>query len=233
MEQLWCFIGLVSRYNISEHSVDNAIFGANSYHPGKTGGVVAAAIAKRTSELSTNAAWRIPFSLFPIIPAIVSFLVWFIPEVNAIWYFRSLFSNSSDIRTQSPRWLLLKGHRNEAIAALKRLRRCQVSNEEIRDEIDYLATACQPYQQQANFKDLFAPLNWKRTWVVIMVNVFQQITGQAFASQYGTLFVKSLNTLQPFSITMGTNAIDIVALFICLATSDFLGRRFVPLCSFL
>jgi MFS transporter, SP family, sugar:H+ symporter len=113
--------------------------------------------------------------------------------------------------------------------ALKRLRKYQVSEVEIQRQLDKLAEATAVEQQTSNFADIFTLLNRKRTWVVILVNVFQQATGQAFASQFGALFVKSLKTLQPFSITMGTNAIDIGALLICLVTSDVLGRRSVCL----
>jgi MFS transporter, SP family, sugar:H+ symporter len=113
--------------------------------------------------------------------------------------------------------------------ALKRLRRDQVPEVEIQRELDNLAEATSPQQQASTFADIFTLSNRKLTWIVILVNFFQQATGQAFASQFGTLFVKSLKTLQPFSITIATNAIDIGALLICLVTSDVLGRRSVCL----
>jgi SP family sugar:H+ symporter-like MFS transporter len=123
----------------------------------------------------------------------------------------------------------LKNRREDAAVALKRLRKDHKSEEEIQSELDELAEVLSIQREDSSFKDIFTRLNRKRTWVVISMNFFQQATGQAFASQFGTLFVKSLKTLQPFSITMGTNAIDVGALLICLATVDMFGRRYVYL----
>lgn len=64
-----------------------------------------------------------------------------------------------------------------------------------------------------------------RTIIVILLLFFQQSTGQSFASQYGTLFVKALDTINPFNVTLGTNAIDIGGILLCMISADRFGRR--------
>lgn len=75
------------------------------------------------------------------------------------------------------------------------------------------------------FLSIFNHSNLQRTLTVIFLLFFQQSTGQSFASQYGTLFVQALHTVNPFSVTLGTNAIDIAGILCCIALADRLGRK--------
>ncbi|KAJ5604620.1 sugar transport protein [Penicillium lagena] len=171
----------------------------------KVGGFVVTAITRGTSTIPNNASWRIPFGLILIIPAIVISLIWFTPE--------------------SPRWLLLRDRQEDALKSLTRLKHKNTSLENIQVEFDELSRRVSAQLQRRRFRDLFVAQNRQRTFVVIIMNFFQQASGQAFASQYGTLFVKALKTVNPFSVTLGTNATDIGALVISLLTIDILGRR--------
>lgn len=47
----------------------------------QTGGLIVNCIARGTSTMTTNAAWRIPMGLFFVVPTIIIGCVWFIPEV--------------------------------------------------------------------------------------------------------------------------------------------------------
>lgn len=82
-----------------------------------------------------------------------------------------------------------------------------------------------------NFFTIFTRPHIRRTVIVIFLLFFQQSTGQSFASHYGTLFVKALHTVNAFSVTLGTNAIDIVAILVCMLLADQLGRRPVLIAS--
>jgi hypothetical protein len=171
----------------------------------KVGGLVVTSIARGTSQISTDAAWRIPFGLFFVIPVTVCSLIWLTPE--------------------PPRWLLLKDRPEDALANLKRLKNDSTSDDQIQYEFGELSHIVAIQLQSHKFRDIFVFPNGKRTFIIVMINFFQQTTGQAFASQYGTLFVKMLHSVNPFSITMGLNAVDIGALLICMASTDKLGRR--------
>lgn len=48
----------------------------------QVGGLIINAVARGTGIIQTNAAWRIPFGLFYIIPVVVACCVWFVPEVS-------------------------------------------------------------------------------------------------------------------------------------------------------
>lgn len=171
----------------------------------KCGGLLVTGIARATKSITTNAAWRIPFGLFLVIPSIICCLIWFTVE--------------------PPRWFLLRDRPEEALQALRHLNSKDTSEEVLRQEFDVLSYKVAQQLQKRSFKDLFTKENRQRTFVVAMCNFFQQATGQAFASQYGTLFVKQLKTINPFSVTLGTNAVDIGAIIISALLIDQVGRR--------
>ena len=171
----------------------------------KVGGLIVTSITRGTSSIQSNAAWRIPFGLLLIIPFTVLCLIWFTPE--------------------SPRWLLLRDCRSEALEALVRLKRKDASRDDVQVEFDILSGKVSQQLQKKRVRDLFTPQNRQRTFVVAAANFFQQATGQAFASQYGTLFVKQLKSINPFSVTLGTNAVDIGAICISGLSIDRVGRR--------
>ncbi|PWY90229.1 sugar transport protein [Aspergillus heteromorphus CBS 117.55] len=171
----------------------------------KIGGLVVTGIARGTSGITNNSAWQIPFGLILIVPCIVLSLVWFTPE--------------------SPRWLLLRDRQEDALTSLTRLRPESASLQDIQNDFEELSQKVAAQMQKRRFKDLFTPTNRMRTFVVVAANFFQQASGQAFASQYGTVFVKELKSVNAFSITLGTNAVDIFALLISTGLSDVVGRR--------
>lgn len=133
------------------------------------GGFVINAVCKGTSGIQDNRAWRIPLGLFYIVPTIVLSLIFFTPE--------------------SPRWLLKQGRTEEARENLRKLRVGRFTEEQIELEFRELEAALsrEATFEKGKFREVFQGINLKRTTLVILVNFFQQATGQAFASQYGTI----------------------------------------------
>lgn len=79
--------------------------------------------------------------------------------------------------------------------------------------------------EKGAFKELFQGVNLKRTAIVIAISFFQQATGQAFASQYGAIFIKSLGTINTYNFTIITSCIGAL---VCLCSNFFndkIGRR--------
>ncbi|KIW18021.1 hypothetical protein PV08_02308 [Exophiala spinifera] len=171
----------------------------------KLGGLIISVIANRTSQVNTNWAWRIPFSLFFIVPTIVASLIWFLPE--------------------SPRWLVLRDRHDEAAKSLRRLRKPETSDAQLMAELDELETAVAQQPHKGKFMEVFRGTHLRRTMIACMVNFFQQASGQSFSSQYGTLFVKGLGGVDPFTINMVNNAMNVIGIVICLLLSDRFGRR--------
>ncbi|OLN86397.1 High-affinity glucose transporter RGT2 [Colletotrichum chlorophyti] len=169
------------------------------------GGLVINSICRGTSSFQDSRAYRIPFGLFYVIPTIVISLIWFIPE--------------------SPRWLLLKDRVEDARKAHYLLREGTMPDADIDLEFARIQQALLDEPEQGRTKELFQGVNRKRTAIAVGMSFFQQATGQAFASQYGAVWVKSLGTLNPFDVTLGSSALTSGLIITSLLLSDRIGRR--------
>lgn len=128
---------------------------------------------------------------------------------------------------QSPRWLLIKDRPKEAMRVLRLLREGKFTDEQIETEYATIVNALQNTVAQGSFKDIWRGTNLRRTYIVIGANVFLQATGQLFISLYGALFVKSLGTVNPFTITAVIAATNVSTAGLSMLLTDRLGRRLV------
>ncbi|KAJ9416909.1 RGT2-sensor of high external glucose concentration [Fusarium oxysporum] len=175
------------------------------------GGLVINSICFGTSSLPDNRAWRIPLGMFYIVPSIVVAGIWFVPE--------------------SPRWLLRKNRVEEARKSLQQIREGAFTDEEIDAEFTELKVSLEQETEQGRFVELLRGINLKRTLIVMAVNFYQQAGGQAFVSQYGTIYVKSLGTINPFGFSLITSAISIISITCILLWTDIVGRRVLMMAS--
>ncbi|PWY93218.1 sugar transporter [Aspergillus sclerotioniger CBS 115572] len=169
------------------------------------GGFTMNCICRSTSALATNAAWRIPFGIFSVVPTLVMSLIWLIPE--------------------SPRWLLTKGRVEEAREALYKLRSGAFSDEEIAEEFRALQFALAIEPEQGKSHEIFQGANRKRTAIIVIMNFLQQATGQSFVSSYGAVFVKSIGSVNPFDMTIINSVVNVLMLGVNLCLNDWAGRR--------
>jgi hypothetical protein len=95
-----------------------------------------------------------------------------------------------------------------------------------REEFSLPQKGLEEEPEQGHFKELFSNVNRKRTAIVVGLNFFQQATGQAFASQYGTLYVKSLQTINSFNFNVINGFIGLCVIIVCLFLNDRVGRRY-------
>ncbi|KIX06960.1 uncharacterized protein Z518_04936 [Rhinocladiella mackenziei CBS 650.93] len=166
-------------------------------------------VARGTGSMENNAAWRIPFGLFYIIPSCVAACIWFVPE--------------------SPRWLIMKDRPEQAMQTLRKLRRGKFSDDEIAAEFQMILAGINQEHEKGTFVDMFRGVNLKRTFIVLGCNFFLQSTGSIFVSVYGAIFVKSLGTINPFTITCTTAAVNFWVGILAMALVDKLGRRIMLL----
>ncbi|KAL4932197.1 general substrate transporter [Aspergillus undulatus] len=169
------------------------------------GGVVINATCYGTSRITDNRAWRIPLGLFYIVPTIIAASIFFLPE--------------------SPRWLLQQSKVEEARDSLHKFREGTFTEQQIDEEFRGLEFALENETEQGRFIELFQGKNLKRTFIVVVVNFFQQATGQAFTSQYGGVYVRSLSIFNPQLFTLMSSCIAAGTMIFVLLVADKLGRR--------
>ncbi|KAI8313040.1 MFS transporter fmqE [Colletotrichum sp. SAR11_59] len=187
------------------------------------GTLIVNSVCRGTSTLEGNASWRIPMGLFYVIPVIVMCLIFFIPEV--IPRSSTLWCTKTNLLEKSPRWLLTQDRVEEAHASLKKLRVGTITDAEIDEQFAALQYALKQEVEQGKYWELFKGVNLKRTAVVMVMNFFQQATGQAFASTYGAIFIKDIGTVNPFTMTIVNAIVNLVMVFIGLYLTDRVGRR--------
>lgn len=169
------------------------------------GGIVINSICYGTSHLPDNRSWRIPLGLFYVVPTVIAASIWFIPE--------------------SPRWLIRNGRVEEAHKSLEKLRQGAFSEEEIDNEFRELEFALENETEKGKLIEVFQGLNLKRTLIVVAVNFFQQSTGQAFSSQYGGVYVRTLRIFNPMLFTLMTSCFTGTVMVFTLLLNDRVGRR--------
>ncbi|KAM0257773.1 hypothetical protein ACHAPA_011569 [Fusarium lateritium] len=119
----------------------------------------------------------------------------------------------------------------EAWKSLQQIRAGAFTDEEIEAEFTELKVSLEQETEQGRFIELLRGNNLKRTLIVMAVNFYQQAGGQAFVSQYGTIYVKSLGTINPFGFSLITSAISIVSITCILLWTDIVGRRVLMMAS--
>ncbi|EFQ99026.1 hypothetical protein MGYG_02038 [Nannizzia gypsea CBS 118893] len=171
------------------------------------GGLIMSLICRATIRLDGNAQWQIPLALFGFVPLVVSLLIWFIPE--------------------SPRWLLVKGRHEDSLKALRTLRDGRFTEDQIMAEYTGLRTrlGLESTQQKGSYADCFRGTDLRRTIIAIGVNVFLQATGQVFTARYSAVYIKSLGTVDPFTITIVNQLVNLLGVTISMLLVDHLGRR--------
>lgn len=128
--------------------------------------------------------------------------------------------------SQSPRWYALKDRHEDALKALTRLRKGKYTEEAIAQELEHMVAGIQREVEQGTFMDMFHDRQTtKRTMVVVGVNFFLQSTGSLFSSVYGAYFIRSLNMINPFTVTLITSAISLVSCLLAMVLVDRWGRR--------
>lgn len=75
------------------------------------------------------------------------------------------------------------------------------------------------------FWDLWKGSNLKRTLITCFVNFFLQLTGNTFANKYGTIYIKSLGSLDPFVMTVVNQLVNLMGVVFSMSLVDKMGRR--------
>ncbi|KAL4780393.1 general substrate transporter [Aspergillus varians] len=175
------------------------------------GSFIMSCITFKTSQWDTDACWKVPTAVLFIIPSLVLLLAWRLPE--------------------SPLWLLRKGRDEHALKQLKYLYGVKPGYAAEDDLSAIKATIeAKDASQKGRWADLFRGTNKltirkRRLMIVGVVQSLNQLTGQAFATKYGVVFIKTLGTINPYTFNLISDAIALTAPFLIFVMVDRVGRR--------
>ncbi|EED21913.1 sugar transporter, putative [Talaromyces stipitatus ATCC 10500] len=90
--------------------------------------------------------------------------------------------------------------------------------------------------EKGSWRDIVRGTNLRRTTIVVIVQCLNQLTGQAFATQYGVVFIRTLGTIDPYKFTLISHAIHVLGPLLTFFLVGRIGRRrmyliFSSLCS--
>lgn len=168
------------------------------------GQVVSTLVTFGTQHIDGDRGWRVPVGLQFLMPSLILGMLPFLPE--------------------SPRWLLSQNRRGDAVKSLKKLR-TKASEQAIELEIEAIAHA-HSSETKGSWGEVFNKANRIRTAVAVLVMFGQQITGQAFPSQYGVIFYQSQGFgSRAFVFNVASNIIGLGAVIFTWFYVDGFGRR--------
>ncbi|KAJ6780539.1 hypothetical protein PWT90_03176 [Aphanocladium album] len=171
------------------------------------GQLIASLINLGTKSIPGDASWRIPVGLQLVTPAVLLALWPLVPE--------------------SPRWLLAKNREAEAQKSLRRLQ-SNLSEGELARSLQTLRESL-ANTQKGPWREVFDQHNRLRTFIAVVAMFGQQITGQAFVSQYAAVFYQRNGfASQALLFTMLSNVTGLAGTVLAWTVVDGFGRR-VPL----
>ncbi|MBT2573070.1 sugar porter family MFS transporter [Bacillus sp. ISL-51] len=139
-----------------------------------------------------------------------------IAALPAVFLFVGMFKVS-----ESPRWLVSKGRKEEALHVLKRIR----DEKKARSELEEIESAFNKEAEieQATFKDLTVPWVRRIVFIGIGIAVVQQITGVNSIMYYGTQILKDAG-FQTEAALVGNIANGVISVLATFAGIWLLGK---------
>lgn len=171
------------------------------------GQTIASLVNYGTKNIPNDSSWRIPVGLQFVMPVILLCLWPLVPE--------------------SPRWLLAKNREKDAIKSLTRLR-SNASEQELQEKLQVLRNSL-ANTEKGPWREVFNKKNRLRTLIAVIAMFGQQITGQAFVSQYAAVFYQRNGFAnQAFLFTLVSNITGLAGTALAWFVVDGFGRRYAP-----
>ncbi|SDS34423.1 MFS transporter, SP family, arabinose:H+ symporter [Mucilaginibacter mallensis] len=123
---------------------------------------------------------------------------------------------------ETPRWLVKKGFKQEALLILTKISGSVAANQEI-EEIDNTFKR----EKDSGLKLLFSKTYRPVLFIGILIAVFQQVTGINSILYYAPVIFKEtgLSTASSLLQTIGIGVVNVIATFIAIGLVDKVGRK--------
>lgn len=123
---------------------------------------------------------------------------------------------------ETPRWLCMKGRRDEALATLKTLR---VSDEIAELEILDVEASLEMHSEDGSWSDLFKGTNLRRTIISVTIPTIESWQGQSFMGNYLVVFLISLGVTNQYLLATLLQAVILIMVTLTFWAPDKIGRR--------
>lgn len=174
------------------------------------GGLIAAGTVYGTSTMSSDWAWKTVIVLQIIIPVLLLCGVWFVPE--------------------SPRWLLSKNRRSDALSALAFIRHGSATHSEVEVELILLEEALREQVEAhhaTSWLDCMRGSNGRRTFIAVGVQCLQQSQGAAFLNTYLVVFLKQIGIPNTLKVNVAYMCANLAGATLAFYLTDKIGRRYM------
>lgn len=166
------------------------------------GAVTATGVIYHTYAKTDTGAWKIVMGLQMIFAILILATLPMIPE--------------------SPRWLCMKGRRDEALAVLQSLR---TTEETAELELLDIEAALEVHNNDSSWADLFRGANLRRTIISVAIPVIEAWQGLSFIGNYLVVFFISLGSTNVYELVLLINSCLLITITFFFWAPDYFGRR--------
>jgi len=166
------------------------------------GALLASGIVYNTHALESEAAYKVVMGVQLIFPVLLLIALPWVPE--------------------TPRWLCMKGRREEALTVLKTLR---TSDEIAELEIMDVEASLEMHTDDSSWLDLFRGTNLRRTTIAIVLPTIEAWQGQSFMGNYLIVFLISLGVTNQYLLSVLLQSVILIMVTLLFWAPDRIGRR--------
>lgn len=129
---------------------------------------------------------------------------------------------------ESPRWLLLKGRRDEALQSLEYMRHGSATPDEVQTELTLMELALNEQietHRATSYLDCLRGSNGRRTLVAAGLQSLQQVQGGSFINNYLVIFLNQIGIQDPLKIQVPNFGAQLGGATLAFYLTDKIGRR--------